>query len=547
MVLPALAWCIRRGRAALPSAPWRSARRRSGRSTPTSPPRSTTSPSSTRTPAAYAEAEPLYRARPRDRREGARARAPRPRHLAQQPRQALPGHRPPRRGRAALPSAPSRSARRRCGPEHPDTRQRAQQPRRALPGHRPPTPRPSRSTSAPSRSARRRSGRSTPTSPPGSTTSPCSTGPPAAYAEAEPLFERALAIGEKALGPEHPDTRHRLNNLAALYQATGRHAEAEPLFRRALAIFEKVLPADHPTVAIVRRQSRQSPRRAGRRPGASPRVTLTADSGTPTTGAGTVSRTLILIQGLSISPPMASTPRRPRPLADRARLRLGMRLAAGMAPAQVARVEGLPEAELDALLARPAFARLVEDYRDLARLGREERLARLELLAFDVLEDAIAAGDTRVILWFLTERHAGRDPVRRARRGGRPPGRARRHRPAAAARLAARSRPPRARAPPPRPVRAAPRRLRPPRPRPAGRRGGRPRRRRAAGGLARPPGPRRPPGGLRHRRRPLPRAGAAPVLVAPRPDRGAYRPDRDPLVLGRWPGRAGPRHRGGPA
>jgi len=106
-------------------------------------------------------------------------------------------------------------------------------------------------------------------------------------------------------------------------------------------------------------------------------------------------------------------PRRPRPLADRARLRLGMRLAAGMAPAQVARVEGLPEAELDALLARPAFARLVEDYRDLARLGREERLARLELLAFDVLEDAVAAGDTRVILWFLTERHAGRDPVRR--------------------------------------------------------------------------------------------------------------------------------------
>ena len=109
---------------------------------------------------------------------------------------------------------------------------------------------------------------------------------------------------------------------------------------------------------------------------------------------------------------MVSIPRRPRPLADRARLRLGMRLAAGMAPAQVARVEGMPEAELDALLARPAFARLVEDYRDLARLGREERLARLELLAFDVLEDAVAAGDTRVILWFLTERHAGRDPVR---------------------------------------------------------------------------------------------------------------------------------------
>src|SRR3954447_3247237 len=129
---------------------------------------------------------------------------------------------------------------------------------------------------------------------------------------------------------------------------------------------------------------------------------------------------------------MASTPRRPRPLADRTRLRLGMRLAAGMAPAQVARAEGLPEAELDALLARPSFARLVRDYRDLARLGREERLARLELLAFDVLEDAIAAGDTRVILF--SNRAPSVNPSSRRRRqppvgphdggpiGHRPPG-----------------------------------------------------------------------------------------------------------------------------
>ena len=84
-----------------------------------------------------------------------------------------------------------------------------------------------------------------------------------------------------------------------------------------------------------------------------------------------------------------------RPGPHRARLRLGMRLAAGMRPHEAARAESLPGAALDALLAQPSFARLVEDYRDLARLGREERLARLELLAFDVLEDAIAAGDTR--------------------------------------------------------------------------------------------------------------------------------------------------------
>ena len=54
------------------------------------------------------------------------------------------------------------------------------------------------------------------------------------YAEAEPLFQRALAIVEKALGPEHTNVAARLNNLAALYDAQGRYAEAEPLYQRAL-------------------------------------------------------------------------------------------------------------------------------------------------------------------------------------------------------------------------------------------------------------------------------------------------------------------------
>ena len=39
------------------------------------------------------------------------------------------------------------------------------------------------------------------------------------YDEAVPLHERALAIREKALGPDHPDTGQSLNNLAFLYQA----------------------------------------------------------------------------------------------------------------------------------------------------------------------------------------------------------------------------------------------------------------------------------------------------------------------------------------
>ncbi len=66
------------------------------------------------------------------------------------------------------------------------------------------------------------------------------------YAEAEPLFSRSLAIDEKALGPEHPDVAIDLNNLAGLYKAQGRYAEVEPLYRRSLAITEKALGPEHP-------------------------------------------------------------------------------------------------------------------------------------------------------------------------------------------------------------------------------------------------------------------------------------------------------------
>ncbi len=69
------------------------------------------------------------------------------------------------------------------------------------------------------------------------------------YAEAEPLYQQALAIREKALGPAHPEVAQSLNNLAALYPAQGRYAEAEPLQKRALAIVEKALGPEHPHVA----------------------------------------------------------------------------------------------------------------------------------------------------------------------------------------------------------------------------------------------------------------------------------------------------------
>ena len=59
------------------------------------------------------------------------------------------------------------------------------------------------------------------------------------YAEAEPLVKRALAIYEKALGPEHPDVARSLENYAALLRETARADEAERMEARAKAIRAK--------------------------------------------------------------------------------------------------------------------------------------------------------------------------------------------------------------------------------------------------------------------------------------------------------------------
>jgi CHAT domain-containing protein/Tfp pilus assembly protein PilF len=69
------------------------------------------------------------------------------------------------------------------------------------------------------------------------------------YADAEELDERALAIDEKVLRPEHPTVAVELNNLAAVYQYEGRYADAEPLYKRALAINEKGSGPDQPNYA----------------------------------------------------------------------------------------------------------------------------------------------------------------------------------------------------------------------------------------------------------------------------------------------------------
>jgi tetratricopeptide (TPR) repeat protein len=70
------------------------------------------------------------------------------------------------------------------------------------------------------------------------------------YALARPLFERALAISEWVLGPDHPDTAGILNNLASLLQDQGDLAAARPLLERTLTISEQELGPEHPNTAV---------------------------------------------------------------------------------------------------------------------------------------------------------------------------------------------------------------------------------------------------------------------------------------------------------
>jgi len=86
------------------------------------------------------------------------------------------------------------------------------------------------------------------------------------YAAALPLYARALAISEQALGADHPNTATSLNNLAVFYAYRGDFATAIPLIERALAIRLRTLGLGHPntvsteeSLASMRQASSQHP------------------------------------------------------------------------------------------------------------------------------------------------------------------------------------------------------------------------------------------------------------------------------------------------
>jgi tetratricopeptide (TPR) repeat protein len=69
--------------------------------------------------------------------------------------------------------------------------------------------------------------------------------------EAELLFQRALMIGEKGLGADHPGVGATVQNLGILYATQQKYREAEPLLKRALEINLKRYGVNHTRTALT--------------------------------------------------------------------------------------------------------------------------------------------------------------------------------------------------------------------------------------------------------------------------------------------------------
>ena len=71
------------------------------------------------------------------------------------------------------------------------------------------------------------------------------------FAEAEPLYKKALDLVERSYGEDHGDTSICLQNLADCYYALRRYQEGVPVLRRLLLVKERREGVSHPDVATV--------------------------------------------------------------------------------------------------------------------------------------------------------------------------------------------------------------------------------------------------------------------------------------------------------
>ncbi|MEM7244606.1 MAG: tetratricopeptide repeat protein, partial [Acidobacteriota bacterium] len=71
------------------------------------------------------------------------------------------------------------------------------------------------------------------------------------FRTARRCFERALTVRENVLGAEHLHTADSLNNIGALARNQQEYGTARRYFERALAVYEKVLGPEHPSTAAT--------------------------------------------------------------------------------------------------------------------------------------------------------------------------------------------------------------------------------------------------------------------------------------------------------
>jgi tetratricopeptide (TPR) repeat protein len=72
------------------------------------------------------------------------------------------------------------------------------------------------------------------------------------YRQAKPFAERAVALTQSALGPDHPQVGWRRDTLGNVLRALGDLPGARTQLERALQIGEAALGPDHPDVGIYR-------------------------------------------------------------------------------------------------------------------------------------------------------------------------------------------------------------------------------------------------------------------------------------------------------
>ena len=116
-------------------------------------------------------------------------------------------------------------------------------------------------------------------------------------------------------------------------------------------------------------------------------------------------------------PACRPTPRRPPLSAPRGQLRAAYRLTAGMSRTNLARAEGVAQAEVDVLLAQPDFQELLAALAEMEELTPEERLRQLERMAWHVLEMAVADGDWRAAAFVADQMRRGCHPARSLAQG----------------------------------------------------------------------------------------------------------------------------------